>query len=115
MTHKEKVLTLLADGEPHSHHELYALHVIAHSRVADLRRDGHHIDQWRDGDTYMYRLSLREDAEPCATDLPATGLHSPASSLSEPVSNPDDDEKTTMRTGDGVGTLSLFVLDEVAA
>lgn len=56
MTHNEKVLRLLSDGKPHTHHELYALHVIAHSRVSDLRAAGHVIEQWRDGDNYLYRL-----------------------------------------------------------
>lgn len=56
MTHNEKVLQLLRDGKPHSHHELYALHVIAHSRVADLRKRGYVIEQWREGDNYFYRL-----------------------------------------------------------
>jgi hypothetical protein len=57
MTHKQKVLRLLADGEPHSHMDGYRLGVMLHSRVADLRRDGHHIECWRDaGGLYMYRL-----------------------------------------------------------
>lgn len=56
MTHTERVLELLADGEPHSHHEGYALNVMFHSRVADLRRQGYRIDCWRDGDLYKYRL-----------------------------------------------------------
>lgn len=56
MTHNERVLHLLRDGKPHTHHELYALHVIAHSRISDLRRDGHVIESWRDGDSYLYRL-----------------------------------------------------------
>lgn len=55
-THKQRVLELLSDGKPHTHHELYRLGVIAHSRVADLRRDGHHIDCWRDGDDSLYQL-----------------------------------------------------------
>ncbi len=55
-THNERVLRLLSDGQPHTHHELYQLHVIAHSRVADLRKQGHRIVQWRDGDNYVYRL-----------------------------------------------------------
>jgi len=46
VTHCEKVLTLLSDGKPHTHHELYRLGVIAHSRVADLRRKGHNIACW---------------------------------------------------------------------
>ncbi len=56
MTHNERVLRLLSDRQPHTHHELYQLHVIAHSRVADLRKQGHNIVQWRDGDNYLYRL-----------------------------------------------------------
>lgn len=56
MTHCEKVLALLSDGEAHSHRELYSLHVIAHSRVAELRKQGHVIECWRDGDLSMYRL-----------------------------------------------------------
>lgn len=64
MTHEERVLGLLADGEPHSHLEVYDLHVVAHSRVASLRRKGHRIDCWRDGDTYYYRLLGERDPSP---------------------------------------------------
>lgn len=56
MTHNAKVLQLLADGRPHSHHELYGLHVIAHSRVSDLRRMGHFIEQWKENGDYWYQL-----------------------------------------------------------
>lgn len=56
MTHDAKVLALLSDGKPHTHHELYALHVIAHSRVSSLRAKGHLIEAWRDGDDYLYQL-----------------------------------------------------------
>jgi hypothetical protein len=56
VTHKQRVLDLLADGEPHSHHELYQLGCVAHSRVSDLRRDGHEINCWRDGDLSYYQL-----------------------------------------------------------
>ena len=56
MTHNERVLGLLSDGEPHSHHEGYGLHVMLHSRVADLRKQGHDIACWREGDSYFYRL-----------------------------------------------------------
>jgi hypothetical protein len=63
MTHCARVLALLSDGQPHSHSELYALHVIAHSRVSDLRRKGYRIDQWRDGDLYLYRLVSLPEGE----------------------------------------------------
>lgn len=56
MTHNERVLNLLKDHKPHTHHELYALRVIGHSRIADLRRQGHVIAVWREGDNYLYRL-----------------------------------------------------------
>jgi len=57
MTHNERVLRLLSDGRPHTHHELYDLHVVAHSRISDLRKRGHVIESWRDGDNYVYQLS----------------------------------------------------------
>jgi len=63
-THTERVFRLLSDGRPHTHRELYDLHVIAHSRVADLRRRGHEIETWREGTDYLYRLvsTATEDA-----------------------------------------------------
>ena len=57
MTHCDRVLALLADGQPHSHHEGYALNVILYSRVSELRKRGYRIDMWRDGDLYIYRLT----------------------------------------------------------
>ncbi len=82
MTHNERVLQLLSDGKPHTHHELYALHVIAHSRVADLRRQGHTIEQWHEGDNYMYRLlnqaredsGAKDEAPPITASPMAAGL-----------------------------------------
>lgn len=44
MTHAEMILDLLRDGRWHTASELYALHVIAHSRIAELRRKGHVIE-----------------------------------------------------------------------
>lgn len=55
-THKQRVLSLLQDGAPHSHMEGYRLGVMLHSRVADLRKDGYEIRCWRDGDDYLYQL-----------------------------------------------------------
>lgn len=52
----ERILELLSDGRLHSHTELYKLHCIAHSRVAELRRRGHTINCQRVGDEYLYRL-----------------------------------------------------------
>ncbi len=56
MTHNERVLNLLSDGEPHSHHELYALFVVAHSRISDLRKRGYQIECWNIAGTHWYRL-----------------------------------------------------------
>lgn len=58
-TQCDRVLALLSDGKPHAHLELYRLGCVAHSRVAELRRRGHDIRCWRDGDDYLYKL---EDA-----------------------------------------------------
>lgn len=57
MTHNQRVLDLLSDGEPHSHLELYDLRVIAHSRVAALRKRGHTIECWRADGLHWYRLA----------------------------------------------------------
>jgi len=67
MTHNERVLALLSDGKPHTHHEIYGLFVIGHSRIADLRKRGHVIAMWRDGDDYIYQL--HQDC-PDASDPP---------------------------------------------
>ena len=64
MTHNEKVLALLSDGKPHTHHEIYGLYVIGHSRIADLRKRGHVIESWRDGDDYLYQLCAGEPSAP---------------------------------------------------
>ena len=56
MTHADKVLALLADGLWHDHREGYALNVMLHSRVADLRRRGYVIECEKTGRQYRYRL-----------------------------------------------------------
>lgn len=69
MTHNQRVLQLLSDGQPHTHHELYALQVVAHSRISDLRKQGKNIVQWaatENGErVYVYQLvALPEPAVP---------------------------------------------------
>lgn len=68
MTHKDKVLALLSDGKPHVHHEIYKLGVIGHSRIADLRKDGHRIDCWTEvcfGERVsVYQLRLLDETAP---------------------------------------------------
>lgn len=68
MTHNQRVLELLSDGEPHSHLELYDLRVIAHSRVAALRKQGHMIECWRADGLHWYRLL--SDGLACPPSLP---------------------------------------------
>lgn len=73
MTHTKRVLALLSDGKPHTHLELYALGVIAHSRVADLRKQGHDIACWTANDhgerVSVYQL-VGSSAPPGDDDLP---------------------------------------------
>lgn len=95
MTHKQAVLRLLSDHKPHTHHELYALGCVAHSRVSDLRADGHRIEQWRDGDHYLYQLVTLD--EPAASH----GVGSGSSSVSATSSPPESSS----------GTLQLFACD----
>lgn len=77
MTGCERVLALLSDGKPHTHHEIYALHVVGHSRIADLRKRGHVIHAWRDGALHLYQLASPE------TVAAGTG---PLAAASAPVS-----------------------------
>lgn len=89
VTHTERVLRLLSDGRWHTHHELYQLHVIAHSRVADLRKQGYRIECEKTGGQYRYRLALREPAEKAAAagSRSALGEGEPwRALLAEPVS-----------------------------
>jgi hypothetical protein len=90
------VLALLSDGQPHDHHSLYALNVIAHSRVSDLRKRGHTIEMWREDDLYFYRLIPSSAGTETATpspeyvvDVKAVGNGNPPSpcppALVEPV------------------------------
>lgn len=65
MTHNQRVLDLLSDGEPHSHHELYDLRVVAHSRVSALRAQGHRIKCWRQDGLHWYRLLDEPHVPPC--------------------------------------------------
>ena len=67
MTPNERVLALLKDRQPHTHHELYSLYVVAHSRISDLRKQGYEIAQWRDGDSYVYQLVGGPPVEPTLT------------------------------------------------
>lgn len=76
MSHDELVLDLLSDGKPHGHMELYALGVMAHSRVASLRRKGHVIECNKTGGAYLYRLVSSPDL--CSVE---TGAQSPADSF----------------------------------
>ncbi len=71
MTHKQRVLHLLSDGRPHSHLEGYQLGVMLHSRVADLRADGHEIACWRYGDLYLYRLLGTADTVAAVSAVPS--------------------------------------------
>jgi hypothetical protein len=57
VTHCDQLLQVLSDGRPHDHRQLYALGMIVHSRVADLRDKGHTILCWREGDTSYYQLA----------------------------------------------------------
>ena len=109
MTHKQLVLQLLKDGKPHSHHELYGLGCVAHSRISDLRRDGHTIEQWRDGDLYLYRL-LNEAAPTKGgrPSLPERSFVEHATASNPPFSSLGDPASTAHHDRDGAGVLTLF-------
>jgi hypothetical protein len=73
VTHCERVLDLLSDGREHSHHELYALNVVAHSRVAELRGRDYEISQRRvvgAGGEPDYLYQLVSSPRPVALEPP---------------------------------------------
>ena len=90
MTHNERVLQLLSDGKPHSHRELYGLYVIAHSRVSDLRKRGHDIEMWRNGDDYMYRLLSQGQSTPSGSPLTEQAVPGDAQSPPPPPAQPTE-------------------------
>lgn len=96
MTHKQKVLRLLADRRPHSHHELYQLGCVAHSRISDLRKDGHLIRQWRDGDLYLYQLEAAQSSFAAPTGASPNPPHSssPEASITSQNGGRDGDALT---------------------
>jgi len=74
LTDKARLLELLSDGRPHSHRETYALGLMAHSRAADLRKDGNVINVWREGKLYWYQLvGVAPSAEDAEGGAPARG------------------------------------------
>lgn len=88
-THCERVLALLSDGHPHSHLELYALHVVAHSRVSDLRNQGHGIRSWRDGDLYLYQLTEAADGFQGSSAASVNGVDPDATAIKGPLGGGD--------------------------
>ena len=83
MTGCDRVLERLRQG-PASHLELYALGVVAHSRISDLRKRGHLIQKTRQGDLYVYRL-LDGGEQGAGTPAPAPS----SSTLGSPYPTPD--------------------------
>lgn len=107
-THCERVLELLRDGKPHSHLELYALGTVAHSRISDLRRKGCQIEQWREGDLYLYQL--RSEPSLCAAESPTlprgeAGSAAQSEALARPGSTEHGDD--TIAESEGL-SLTLF-------
>lgn len=114
MTHKQAVLRLLSDRKPHSHHELYGLGCVAHSRISDLRRDGYQIDQWREDGQYLYQLKGRLDETAASVGAVRDGSGTAVSSSAPP--NPPAGfpplsvDSSTRPERDG-GVLELFACD----
>lgn len=113
-THNARVLALLSDGKPHSHIELYDLHVIAHSRVSDLRAKGHAIESWREGDLYLYRLEEVEHHEAQREARTDGGSTSSSSARTDPLltgtdADAPDDPTVPLCSG------QLGIFDVVAA
>jgi DNA-directed RNA polymerase specialized sigma subunit len=56
-TQAERLLNALrAHPEGLTHHEIYAMYMVGHSRVSQLRSEGHDIVRTQEGRTHRYRL-----------------------------------------------------------
>lgn len=99
MTHCDRLLAALADRRWHGHRELYALGMIVHSRVADLRRKGYQVEQRRDGDDYLYRLAAVPEPPSPAPLLPRQATTARAWAVAEPP--------LSRGRGGGSGTATL--------
>jgi hypothetical protein len=117
MTHKQRVLRLLSDHKPHTHHELYQLGCVAHSRISDLRKDGHRILQWRENDLYLYRLESNvlesgpaplSVTPPVGTGTSAAGPDSRTSSIPIPSSPSSPGDAADPHSDRGGDVLTLF-------
>lgn len=101
-THCERVLELLGDGNAHTHLEIYALGVVCHSRISELRRRGYVITTWHDSDPrtserlYWHQL----DAIP---EQGAAALRGPA-----PRTQLDDVEEIFGSPGEGEASVAVF-------
>jgi len=60
-----RILALLDDGCWHTHHELYAIGCVAHSRIAELRRRGYEFDKRRitTGGEQIWEYRLAREAK----------------------------------------------------
>lgn len=101
MTGCERILALLSDGRQHSHHELYALNVIVHSRVAELRKRGHDIECSRDGDIYSYRLLTSLEEPPRLAGPGGSSSEGPSTSPGGALSLDSSGEPLSERSGPG--------------
>ncbi len=84
MSDKQRVLRLLSDGKPHTHHEIYDLHVVGHSRISDLRADGYVIDRWNEGMTSVYQLLSGPVESRSEETVGADGLVASHQSVADP-------------------------------
>jgi hypothetical protein len=108
MTGCERVLARLRQG-PATHHDIYALHVVGHSRIAELRRRGHRIECEQTTDQrgerlYTYRL-LKDasGADGCASHAPSEAASD--ASLSLLVETPPGFPAGSQSAGDSIGGL----------
>jgi hypothetical protein len=113
VTHVERVYELLSDGKPHSHHEGYALGVILHSRISDLRRRGIQIRHWRENGTSYYQLgSELTEREPFSRELNGASRQIPTDRHDAPsrsVSSSDQLAGTGSETRRPLGSTTVRV------
>jgi hypothetical protein len=102
VTDCEFLLRVLSDGEPHSLNEVLrrsfaerGCGLTVHSRAADLRRQGHLVANWKDGergDGSWYRLLNEPDGREVGPRRSGSLSGQPASPLAASFPAPGDDD-----------------------
>lgn len=94
----DRVLAVLADGQPHSYREIHerAGFMRLNSRIAELRARGHNIECVKAGGDYRYRIVSALEEIGTLDAAAAVGPPPPVAAASSVVDTPSDDAQLSL-------------------